>query len=67
MDQLNQIGAIKFFVDGGPFMWLVLGISIMSSILMVERYLALRYRYHIDGRQLFNEIKKYLAVNDHRR
>lgn len=57
----------KFFKDGGPFMVFVLGISVAAVILIVERYLALKFRYGIDGRALFNEVKKYLAVNDTRR
>lgn len=64
MDQMNQMGALRFFQEGGPFMWFVLGISIASAILIVERYLALRFRYSIDGRHLFNEVKKYMAGHD---
>jgi biopolymer transport protein ExbB len=63
----SLIDLLKFFKDGGPFMVFVLCISIASVILIVERFLALRIRYHIDGRALFNEVKKYLAANDQRR
>lgn len=48
-------------------MFLVIGLSIVAAILTIERYIVLRFRYSMDGRQLFNEIKKYLAVGDQRR
>jgi biopolymer transport protein ExbB/TolQ len=67
MENFASVDVIKIFKEGGPFMILVLCISIASAILIVERYLALRFRYHIDGRQLFNEVKKFLAVNDTKR
>ncbi len=68
MEQLSQQGfkLTNLFTEH-PFVLLVLIISIIAAVIIVERYLALRFRFSIDGRQLFNEIKKYIAVNDQRR
>lgn len=64
---LHSIDIIKMFQEGGPFMMIVLAISIVAAVITFERLLALRFRLSIDGKRLFNEIKKYLAVGDHRR
>jgi len=59
-------GVFRLF-DGGMFLWVVLAISIVATYIIIEKYLALKFRFHIDGRHLFNELKKYLSINDNRR
>lgn len=54
----------QIFDEGGIFIWFILLISILAVTISIERYLALRFRYGIDGRRLFNEVKKYIAAND---
>lgn len=63
----NSFNLFQFIKDGGPFMVVVFALSILAAILVIERYIVLRMRYEIDGRRLFNEIKKFLASGDHRR
>lgn len=58
---------IGYFNAGGVFMWILLGISLVASFIAIERYLALRFRYSINGRRLFNDVKKFVSANDWRR
>jgi biopolymer transport protein ExbB len=64
---LSQHNFIDYFFAGGIFMWAILGISVLAAVISFERYLALRFRFSIDGRRLFNDIKKYVTANDWRR
>lgn len=56
---------IDYLVKGGFFMWPLLGASFLVAIISIERYLAYRFRYSIDARRLFNQVKKYLIAKDH--
>ncbi len=64
---LHNLDFAQMFEAGGIFMYAVLLISVISSVIIIEKLFALRYRFSIDGRRLFNEVKKYLAANDDRR
>lgn len=59
--------AFTYFLQGGSVMWVILGISVLAGSIALERYFALRFRYYIDGRRLFNDVKKYLTANDWKR
>lgn len=67
MNQIFEHGLVKLLSTGGLFMWFILAASIIATVIGIERYLAYRFRLSIDGRQLFNEIKKYLTVKDYHR
>lgn len=67
LSQVGNIGVIKFFQDGGFFMWPILAISFLAMVIGLERYFALRFRYSIDGKRFFNDIKRYVTANDWRR
>lgn len=64
---LLESGPLKYFHDGGWYMWAILAISLLASAIAFERYLALRFRFYIDGRRLFNDVKKFITANDWRR
>lgn len=64
MSEILANAVTKYFLQGGLFMWVILGVSIIASIIAVERYLALKLRYGINGRHLFNEVKKFITAND---
>jgi biopolymer transport protein ExbB len=61
---LQQI--LNQFTAGGSsiFMWSILGISLLASFFAFERYLALTFRYSMNGKRLFGEIKKYIFASD---
>ncbi len=65
--QVANIGVIEFFQDGGFFMWPILIVSFLAMAIGLERYLALKLRYSIDGKRFFNDIKRYITANDWRR
>lgn len=65
--QLTDTAVIQYFTKGGAFMWLILAISFLAMAIGVERYLALRFRFWINGRRLFNDVKKFVTANDWRR
>lgn len=64
---LENNGFIDYFMKGGVAMWVILAISVVAVYIGVERYLALRFRFSINGRRLFNDIKKFITANDWRR
>jgi len=66
-ENLSAFSFVDYFLAGGVFMWVILGISFVAMMIAVERYFALRHRFSIDGRRLFNDIKKYVTANDWRR
>lgn len=45
-------------------MYPLLAISVLVAIISVERLLAYRFRYSVDGKQLFGQVKKYLSAKD---
>lgn len=65
--QALDLDFLKFFTNGGMFMWVILGVSLLATMIAIERYLALRFRFSINGRRLFNDVKKYVSANDWRR
>lgn len=65
--QVSDFGFMRYFTDGGMFMWVILAVSFLAMVIGIERYLALRFRFSIDGRRLFNDVKKFVSANDWRR
>lgn len=64
MTHLPEIAVTRYFLEGGFFMWIILGISIVAMMIALERYLAIKVRYGINGRRLFNEVKKFISAKD---
>lgn len=62
-----SLNIFDLFQQGGLFMYPLLIVSIMVAIISIERYLAYRFRFAIDGRQLFNQVKKFLTARDTQR
>lgn len=48
-------------------MWILLGISVAAMVIGLERYFAFKLRYAINGRRLFNDVKKFITAKDWRR
>lgn len=67
MEHSMSFSFIEFILKGGFFMWPLLAVSFLVVMISIERYLAYRFRFGIDGRRLFNQLKKYLAAGDNRR
>ncbi len=65
--ETGSFDLIHYFTQGGFFMYPILGVSIFGTIIFTERLLAYRIRFRVDGRRLFNEVKKYLQAKDFRR
>lgn len=47
---------LKFFIDGGAFMWPILGVQILSLAFMLERYLTLTMNYGVKN-SFFSRVK----------
>lgn len=67
LSQIADLGIVQFFQDGGFFMWPILMVSFLATAIGLERYLALRVRYRMDGKRFFNDVKRYVTANDWRR
>lgn len=75
MEQASQVaaqattsyGIFDFFLKGGFFMWPILIVGLMVAYVAIERFLAYKVRFGVDGRSLFNQIKKYLSARDGKR
>ncbi len=67
MEHNISFSIIDFIFKGGFFMWPLLAVSFLVVIISIERYLAYRFRFGIDGKRLFNQVKKYLAAGDNKR
>lgn len=65
--EFDNLFVLESFQSGGVFMWVILSVSVLAMMIGVERYLALKIRYNINGRRLFNDIKKFVTANDWKR
>jgi biopolymer transport protein ExbB/TolQ len=57
----------EMFMSGGLFMWPLLFVSLLVTVIGLERFMAYRFRYAIDGKKLFLQVKKYLLAKDSQR
>lgn len=64
---MEDVSLIKYFQEGGFFMYPLLIVSIMVAVISIERYLAYKFRFSIDGKQLFGQVKKFLTARDNQR
>ena len=60
-------GIFDLFLRGGFFMWPILIVGLMVAYVAIERFMAYRMRFGVDGRSLFNQVKKYLSARDGKR
>ncbi len=64
MTDLLGANVFNYFSQGGFFMYPILAVSIFGSIIFTERFLAFRFRFGVDARRIFNEVKKFLHAGD---
>lgn len=53
----------KFISEGGPFMWIILGVSVLSLMLIIERYVVLTFSYS-HKRRFFEKVISSLKHED---
>ncbi|MCK4738818.1 MAG: MotA/TolQ/ExbB proton channel family protein [Deltaproteobacteria bacterium] len=53
-----------FFRDGGMFIYLILGVSIIGMAIVVERVMHLVFRYSIDTKGLWEKVSKCIRERD---
>jgi len=64
---LPDISVIRYFTQGGFFMWPILAVSFAAMAIGLERYMALKFRFSLDGKRFFNDVKRYITSNDWKR
>lgn len=53
----------KFMIEGGIFMWVILGVWIIGLTIALERAKAL-WCFDVNAKSLMNVVKKYVLLND---
>lgn len=51
---------LDFMTRGGPFMWIILGVSVVSIALIIERAYVLFYRYRMSVDAFMQQVTGYL-------
>lgn len=62
MDIINS--AIRFFVEGGIFMYVILAVWAFALAVFLERFKKLSFTYDVDGPSFMNELQRYILSND---
>lgn len=55
---------IRFIVEGGVFMYVILAVWGFAIAVAVERFKKLSYTYDVDGPSFMNELQRYILSND---
>ncbi len=55
---------IRFIVEGGVFMYVILGVWAFALAVALERFKKLSYTYDVDGPSFMNELQRYILSND---
>ncbi|MBL7663490.1 MAG: MotA/TolQ/ExbB proton channel family protein [Bacteriovoracaceae bacterium] len=55
---------INFFQAGGFWMWPILGMFILGSIVIAERVYYIMFKYDADGAKLFQQVQKCIIDNN---
>lgn len=55
---------VKFMVEGGVFMYVIIVIWAVGVAICVERFFKLRNTFDIDGASFMNELQRYILSND---
>ena len=55
---------IRFIVEGGVFMYVILTVWGFALAVALERFKKLSYTYDVDGPSFMNELQRYILSND---
>lgn len=55
---------VKFMVEGGVFMYVIVVIWAVGVAICFERYRKLKFTFDIDGASFMNELQRYVLSND---
>lgn len=55
---------IRFIVEGGFFMYVILAVWAFATAVAFERFKKLSYTYDVDGPSFMNELQRYILSND---
>jgi len=55
---------IRFIVEGGIFMYVILAVWGFGIVVAFERFKKLSYTYDVDGPSFMNELQRYILSND---
>lgn len=56
--------AMRFIVEGGVFMFVILAVWGFALAVSLERFKKLSYTYDVDGPSFMNELQRYILSND---
>lgn len=62
MEIINQ--SIRFFIEGGVFMYIILAVWAFALAVTIERFQKLSFTYDVDGPSFMNELQRYILSND---
>jgi len=55
---------LRFIVEGGIFMYVILGVWAFALAVAMERFKKLTYTLDVDGPSFMNELQRYILSND---
>ncbi|HLW56032.1 MAG TPA: MotA/TolQ/ExbB proton channel family protein [Bacteriovoracaceae bacterium] len=55
---------VRFIVDGGVFMYIILAVWAFSIAVALERFKKLSFTFDVDGPSFMNELQRYILSND---
>jgi biopolymer transport protein ExbB/TolQ len=65
MEGISMLTTVReFFLNGGVFMFVILGVWGIGIAIALERFKKLSRNYDVDGPSFMNEIQRYVLSND---
>lgn len=55
---------VRFIVEGGVFMYIILAVWAFSFAVALERFKKLSFTFDVDGPSFMNELQRYILSND---
>jgi len=55
---------VRFIVEGGVFMYIILAVWAFSVAVALERFKKLSFTFDVDGPSFMNELQRYILSND---
>lgn len=55
---------VRFIVDGGVFMYIILAVWAFAFAVALERFKKLSFTFDVDGPSFMNELQRYILSND---
>ena len=55
---------LSFFRDGGPFMYIILVVSVIAAATVIERGYMILFRYNLNGAAFMAQIQKLIMANN---